>query len=386
MSLPETEQFSLRWNNFHSNLSSGFHDLLEGEDLVDVTLACDGTFVQAHKIVLSVCSPYFKQLFKVNPCKHPIVILKDVGHIELASLLQFMYRGEVNVRQEDLTAFLKTAELLQIKGLTSDDSKETIQSAASGESHVSDSDSRTCKNNASDEYDPEVNSTLNFLEQSRQRFEKYLNPSHNQPYFNTEKGSIISQILSRSKPTPDSDRRQKVVQKNCQASPVSGNDASISTLSPTSTSVRLKEEPIDYENDVIEDTSNGLDSALVIDDSYQDKSNCMEIEASGSLSDLEARGKTTAQGLKFSCRFCHKKFSRRDSLGIHVANIHGKLRGPFPCKICGKLAKNKRSLNTHMYDYHRQTSGGKRLKYQRNNCVENAENNQQVSLIIRDGE
>lgn len=65
MSLPETEQFSLRWNNFHSNLSSGFHDLLEGEDLVDVTLACDGTFVQAHKIVLSVCSPYFKQLFKV---------------------------------------------------------------------------------------------------------------------------------------------------------------------------------------------------------------------------------------------------------------------------------------------------------------------------------
>lgn len=151
---------------------------------------------------------------------------------------------------------------------------QTIQSAASGESHVSDSDSRTCKNNASDEYDPEVNSTLNFLEQSRQRFEKYLNPSHNQPYFNTEKGSIISQILSRSKPTPDSDRRQKVVQKNCQASPVSGNDASISTLSPTSTSVRLKEEPIDYENDVIEDTSNGLDSALVIDDSYQDKCKC----------------------------------------------------------------------------------------------------------------
>nr|CAD7256453.1 unnamed protein product [Timema shepardi] len=117
----DTEQFSLRWNNFHSNLSSGFHALLQGEDLVDVTLAAGGNFVQAHKIVLSVCSPYFKELFKVNPCKHPIVIMKDVGHKELISILEFMYRGEVNVRQEELASFLKTAESLQVKGLTGDD-------------------------------------------------------------------------------------------------------------------------------------------------------------------------------------------------------------------------------------------------------------------------
>lgn len=61
-------------------------------------------------------------MFQVNPCKHPIVILKDVGHKELTAILQFMYRGEVNVSQEDFTAFLRTAELLQIKGLTGDDS------------------------------------------------------------------------------------------------------------------------------------------------------------------------------------------------------------------------------------------------------------------------
>ena len=57
-------QFSLRWNNFHANLSNGFHDLLQEEDLVDVTIAVEGKFVQAHKIVLSICSPYFKNLFK----------------------------------------------------------------------------------------------------------------------------------------------------------------------------------------------------------------------------------------------------------------------------------------------------------------------------------
>lgn len=58
----------------------------------------------------------------MNPCKHPIVILKDVCHKDLVAILQFMYRGEVNVRQEELATFLKTAEMLQIKGLTGEDS------------------------------------------------------------------------------------------------------------------------------------------------------------------------------------------------------------------------------------------------------------------------
>lgn len=62
----------------------------------------------------------------MNPCKHPIVILKDVGHKELVAILQFMYQGEVNVQQEDLATFLKTAELLQIKGLTENDSPATV--------------------------------------------------------------------------------------------------------------------------------------------------------------------------------------------------------------------------------------------------------------------
>ncbi|XP_045783943.1 protein tramtrack, beta isoform-like isoform X4 [Maniola jurtina] len=116
MAMPE--QFSLRWNDFHANLSQSFQALLEGEDLVDVTLAAGGQYVHAHKLILSVCSPYFKELFKMNPCEHPIVILKDVAHQELRQLLQFMYRGEVHVRTQELSAFLHTAELLQVKGLT----------------------------------------------------------------------------------------------------------------------------------------------------------------------------------------------------------------------------------------------------------------------------
>lgn len=46
------------------------------------------------------------------------MFLKDVSHTALKDLIQFMYCGEVNVKQEALPAFISTAEALQIKGLT----------------------------------------------------------------------------------------------------------------------------------------------------------------------------------------------------------------------------------------------------------------------------
>lgn len=50
--------------------------------------------------------------------KHPVLILKDVTYQELRSMMDYMYRGEVNITQEQLGSFLKAAESLQIKGLT----------------------------------------------------------------------------------------------------------------------------------------------------------------------------------------------------------------------------------------------------------------------------
>lgn len=46
------------------------------------------------------------------------VVLRDVTHKAMKDLLQFMYHGEVSVKREDLTSFIGTAEVLQIKGLT----------------------------------------------------------------------------------------------------------------------------------------------------------------------------------------------------------------------------------------------------------------------------
>lgn len=66
------QQFSLSWNNFHGNLTKGFAGLLGNGEFVDVTIAVEGHLLQAHKVILSICSPYFKKMFQMNPCQHPI--------------------------------------------------------------------------------------------------------------------------------------------------------------------------------------------------------------------------------------------------------------------------------------------------------------------------
>ncbi|XP_044596834.1 broad-complex core protein isoforms 1/2/3/4/5-like isoform X2 [Cotesia glomerata] len=119
-----SQQFSLRWNNYLKHITCAFETLRTDEDLVDVTLSCEGKRIRAHKMLLSACSTYFRDLFKENPCQHPVIIFRNVKFDDLAALVDFMYQGEVNVVQEQLASFLTTAELLAVQGLTDGTGKD----------------------------------------------------------------------------------------------------------------------------------------------------------------------------------------------------------------------------------------------------------------------
>ncbi|XP_072767138.1 uncharacterized protein [Anoplolepis gracilipes] len=116
--MEDDQQFCLRWNNHQSTLIQNFDTLLENGTLVDCTLAAEGKTLKAHKVVLSACSPYFECLLSEHYDKHPVFILKDVKFKELKAMMDYMYRGEVNISQDQLAALLKAAESLQIKGLS----------------------------------------------------------------------------------------------------------------------------------------------------------------------------------------------------------------------------------------------------------------------------
>ncbi|CAH1118026.1 unnamed protein product [Phaedon cochleariae] len=112
-----SKHFCLKWTRFQSNILSAFESLQNTEDLADVTLTCDGINIKAHKFILSACSPYFRTVFKENPCPHPIVILNYVAYEDLMAIINFMYHGEVTVTEEQLSSFLQTAMVLQVLGL-----------------------------------------------------------------------------------------------------------------------------------------------------------------------------------------------------------------------------------------------------------------------------
>ena len=76
----------LSWNNFEKNLRTSFQEIRDDNDLFDVTLVCDDEQIQAHKLILSAASDFFRNIFKRNPHQHPLIYLKGVKHFEMVSI------------------------------------------------------------------------------------------------------------------------------------------------------------------------------------------------------------------------------------------------------------------------------------------------------------
>ena len=76
-----------------------FSRLLGNEQFTDVLLATEGQTIRCHKVVLSACSSYFENLFMTFDEKNQIIILKDTSYDDILAIVDFMYRGEINVGQ-----------------------------------------------------------------------------------------------------------------------------------------------------------------------------------------------------------------------------------------------------------------------------------------------
>jgi hypothetical protein len=114
-----TQAFCLRRNNHPIDMIEDFEKMFKNEDLVDVSLSCEDGTIRAHKVILSACSSYFRQILSkfTSPYQYPVLIIKDMCFADLKAIIEFIYRGEVTVPQEQLSSVLKSAEALKVKGL-----------------------------------------------------------------------------------------------------------------------------------------------------------------------------------------------------------------------------------------------------------------------------
>lgn len=106
----------LVWDNHLENVSSLFQVLYEDNKLVDVTIACRDGLLRAHKIILSACSAYFEKIFQDNPCKHPVIIIRGIRCQEMKMILEYIYKGFIDIPASLLNNLICVASELEIKG------------------------------------------------------------------------------------------------------------------------------------------------------------------------------------------------------------------------------------------------------------------------------
>ena len=111
----------LQQSEFLSNYVGSFQELRTARELFDVTLACEDETVEAHKVVISACSPFFRHVLTKAKQNHPFIYLKGVLHKDLLALLDYIYTGETQVPAQDVNRFIEAAQELQIKGLAEDE-------------------------------------------------------------------------------------------------------------------------------------------------------------------------------------------------------------------------------------------------------------------------
>jgi len=304
MSSINEEKFCLGWNDFEKNIISSFKDIKDDEDFLDVTIACDGNQIKAHKVILSACSPFFRTVLKRNPHQHPLLYLKGVKHEHLVLVLNFMYHGEVNVAQDELNSFLAVSEDLQVKGLTQSES-----------SHSQSENTREFKSHDTTQKDkPLHNSPTPNLD----RRMKYQKPRpHGQPHSNSQ----IEKFTDRK----DIYEVQQIKTENF-GELQSPDNAEVASQQLVEAATDYQEESYEYDQ-----------TYHVEDQSYM-------------MQEQDLNQGWNEDQLQYPCEYCEKVFRNKRSYYNHV-NKH---KGKTYCHLCSKTLSTVSNLKAHLSQVHQQ--------------------------------
>eukprot|EP00092_Neocalanus_flemingeri_P016565 GFUD01017925.1.p1 GENE.GFUD01017925.1~~GFUD01017925.1.p1 ORF type:complete len:335 (-),score=111.39 GFUD01017925.1:101-1105(-) len=330
-----TEKFCLRWNDFESNISGAFRELREDKDFFDVTLACDDDQLQAHKVILSACSPFFRTILRRNKHEHPLLYLKGVKYADLVSVLNFMYQGEVNVAQEELNSFLAVAEDLKVKGLTqtNSDYKKPANPQHSGSAKPS------------DKTDP-------LPTPKRQRPAPPPAPRAAPPSYHPDEDDIQEVVPVKSEPVPlppDTQTHSLTHMAQVEQAYSTPQVDQMATGVVADPNMEYGEEYGDYEG---YEGADGTYEGGVLDASGMDMGGQ---DGNKELDDLilsnMMKTKNEFGKPEWQCNVCGKKGAHKRSLMVHVESHMDLVEQQ--CPYCEKRPKTRDALRVHIKDYHK---------------------------------
>jgi len=331
-----SEKFCLKWNDFEKNISGAFREIREDKDFFDVTLACDDDQLQAHKVILSACSPFFRTILRRNKHDHPLLYLKGVKYADLVSVLNFMYHGEVNVAQEELNSFLAVAEDLKVKGLT--------------QSNSASDNSKPHNSFESQRSKPHIRNPQEKVNDSHLPLKKPPNIPKSSPVpYHHQDDDVQEVVPVKTEPVP-LPPEQPVPTFH---PPPHGQDVFPADGVVADPNMEYGEDYGDYEG-----YDGGYDGG-VLDHSgmqvgLQDGNKGVD-HAESELDKLIGTmlTKMDVDGVKvWSCNVCNKQHKNKTNIKVHVESTH--IEGyVHRCKICDSTHSSRGGLNFHMSTKHR---------------------------------
>ena len=135
----EGGHINLKCSDFLANVFSSFNNLHNSDLFTDVTLVSDDNKkIQAHKLVLSAGSEYFRDILSDKSHPHPMLCLEGVSSEDLAYIIKYLYVGEVSVAQSSFQKFLKIGKKLKCFGLIEDGPQVSEMEKRAGENFGND--------------------------------------------------------------------------------------------------------------------------------------------------------------------------------------------------------------------------------------------------------
>jgi len=331
------EKFCLRWNDFENNISNAFKELRDDKDFFDITLACDDDQMQAHKVILSACSPFFRNILRRNHHQHPLLYLKGVKYTDLQSVLNFMYHGEVNIAQDELNSFLAVAEDLKVKGLTQSQTGESLKTTNTGGLS-----SRKTNQFPTPKPSPRITEREPPPPLKRSRPDPPLASSYTSGGVNDDIQEVVpikSEPMQPPAPAPEYTTHQPVA---------------------------LQEQVEDHSLDAYQEDSQAYDDyGQYVDEQHYpaaaDTSHTLQNFETGKGGEpdrsilVENIKKQFVDGKQcFVCTLCGKSNSQKSNLLKHVESVHYPTLFEYNCKYCGKSFGAKNNLYVHISNYHRE--------------------------------